>query len=308
MATKKNSVVVGVFKDRNQAEQAVDALQKAGFKDSQIGVVARDGKPVRGIKNRSTLAEEGAVGGAAVGLGAGMLAGLGVIAGVIPAIGPAIAGGILGSILSSAGLGAAAGGLIGALVGLGIPEEDAEFYEKEFKAGRIIVTVKNAARADEAMEILKRYEGYNAAMMRDVKPAARVSKSTGDKHIEVREEQLEATKRPVRKGEVRVRKEVVTEHKTIDVPVTREEVVVERRQVRGRRASAVGLEGNQDIRIPVQEEEVIVNKRPVVKEEVTIGKRQIQENKRVGGSVRREQVKVEESANVKVRRRNGNDE
>ncbi len=43
-----------------------------------------------------------------------------------------------------------------------------------------------------------------------------------------REEELEARKQRVETGEVKVRKEVHTEHKTMDVPVQREEVVVER--------------------------------------------------------------------------------
>ncbi|HYG68820.1 MAG TPA: YsnF/AvaK domain-containing protein, partial [Anaeromyxobacteraceae bacterium] len=46
--------------------------------------------------------------------------------------------------------------------------------------------------------------------------------------VPLHEEELTAEKRTREAGEVRVRKEVVTEHRTVDVPVTREEVHVER--------------------------------------------------------------------------------
>lgn len=315
MATKKNGIVVGVFKDRSQAEKAIDDLRRAGFRDTQIGIMVRDGKSVRGIKNsKGSMVEEGALGGAAVGLGAGALAGLAVLSGVIPAIGPALFAGWLGSVVSSAGAGVLTGGLIGSLIGLGIPEEDAAFYEKEFKAGRTIVTVKNAARADEARTILQHYEGYDAAWHREQKTtttttrngrsaaAAAVATTNGEQKVELKEEELRATKQQVKKGEVRVRKEVVTEHKTLEVPVTREEVVVERRPVRGRRAAA-DLEGSREIRIPVTEEQVTIEKTPVVKEEVVVGKRKVQDMKRVGGNVRHEEIRIEETGNVKARTR-----
>ncbi|MBV8234306.1 MAG: YsnF/AvaK domain-containing protein, partial [Acidimicrobiia bacterium] len=86
--------------------------------------------------------------------------------------------------------------------------------------------------------------------------------------IEVREEELQAHKQLVEAGEVRVRKEVVTEHRTLEVPVQREEVVIERHAPTG--------ELVEEIRIPVRKEQVTVEKRPVVKEEVTVGKRVVE--------------------------------
>ncbi|MGH7129004.1 MAG: general stress protein, partial [Planctomycetaceae bacterium] len=83
-------------------------------------------------------------------------------AGLLPAIGPVIAGGLLMSILASAAGGAAAGGLVGALIGLGIPEEEARFYDTEFRAGRTVVTVQAGDRYDEAFAICNRRGAYNA--------------------------------------------------------------------------------------------------------------------------------------------------
>ena len=88
----------------------------------------------------------------------------------------------------------------------------------------------------------------------------------------MKEERLHAEKRPVETGEVNVRKEVHSETKTMEVPVQREEVIIERTPVHGRAATDDIREGEQ-IRVPVREEQVNVTKEPVVTEEVKVGKR-----------------------------------
>ena len=50
--------------------------------------------------------------------------------------------------------GAAAGGLIGALVGMGVPEEDAQHFERGFQQGKVLITVQAGPDADEAREVL----------------------------------------------------------------------------------------------------------------------------------------------------------
>src|SRR5262249_15997919 len=79
-----------------------------------------------------------------------------------------------------------------------------------------------------------------------------------DRTIRLHEEQLKVTKQPVRAGEVEVRKEVHTENKTINVPVEREEVVIERRPASG--TTTGGDIRAEEIRIPVKEEKVNVSK------------------------------------------------
>src|SRR4029079_13207366 len=103
----------------------------------------------------------GAATGAVAGAGLAALWSLGISFGVIPVIGPILAAGpIAAAILSAAG-GAAAGGLLGALVGMGIPEEDAKYYEGEIHAGNTLVTVHADGRYDEAWNILLRHGAYN---------------------------------------------------------------------------------------------------------------------------------------------------
>ena len=175
MTQKKRAAIVGVFEDRRKAQQAVEELTRAGYREDQIGVVAQDGEEVAGATNTDSKGSKvaaGAATGVAAGAGVGALWALGIAAGVMPVIGPVIAGGLLASVLASAAGGAAIAGVAGALVGLGIPEDEAQHYEGEFKSGRTLVTVKAGGRNDEAWSILQR----NGAYRRDagaVHPMAR---------------------------------------------------------------------------------------------------------------------------------------
>jgi uncharacterized protein (TIGR02271 family) len=122
----------------------------------------------------------------------------------------------------------------------------------------------------------------------------------GRRVIPLREEQLRVQKQPTEAGEVGIRKQVVTEQKTIDVPVSREEVVVERHPVEPRPADRpIGSE-NEEIRVPVREEHVNVEKQPVVTGEVEVGKREIQDTERVSGEVRHEEARIEREGDVRV--------
>jgi hypothetical protein len=164
MAAVTRTIAMGVFEDRRLAQQAVQDLKSAGFADDQIGVAARDESTSvarREGESDKSYAGEGAAAGAAVGAGVGGLWAVGIAAGVLPIIGPAIAGGLLASILTSAAVGAGAGALAGALIGLGIPEEEATYYEEEFKAGRTVVSVRADGRYNEATEILQRNGAYD---------------------------------------------------------------------------------------------------------------------------------------------------
>ena len=312
-AAKQSYTVVGVFEDRVHADQAVANLKKAGFRDDQIGVAMRhaEGSADANADASGTHVESGTITGALTGLGLGALAGLGVLSGVIPVIGPAIAAGTLGVILSNAAAGAAVAGLAGALIGYGIPEEEANYYHSEFEAGRAIVTVHADGRSSEATDILRRHGAYDmstrgsvagrtAASEAPAYSAAGATKGRGSDTIQVKEERLNVEKRPVETGQVTVRKEVHTETKHIDVPVEREEIVIERTPVHGR-ATTGAIAAGEEVRIPVREEKVNVSKDAVVTEEVKVGKRVVRDTEHVTGDVRKEEVKIEQKGDVNVR-------
>lgn len=160
MAERK--VIVGVFEDRPQAEKAVNDLESAGFNENQIGFAVRrpgeQGEPKFNIgesQGASPLGK-GSLTGAATGGVVGGIAGA-LTALLIPGIGPVLAGGILAGIFGGALLGAGAGDMIGTLVDMGIAENQAKYYEQEFKEGRALVMVNTTdpqlqAKAEEIME------------------------------------------------------------------------------------------------------------------------------------------------------------
>jgi uncharacterized protein (TIGR02271 family) len=113
--------------------------------------------------------------------------------------------------------------------------------------------------------------------------------------VPVFEEELTATKTPYERGEVRVEKDVVTEERVLDVPVTEEEVHVQRRAVdRPIEAPERAFE-ERVIEVPLRGEDVELQKRVRVAEEVEISKEPVQRTERVAGKVRREEVHVEET-------------
>ena len=161
MTMTDRSTVVGVFELRSEADAAIYELQRAGFRDDQIGFIVRNedtGTPATVEDGNTTPgAAVGAVSGGIIGGVVGAAAAL-----LIPGIGPAIAGGILVAVLGGAAIGAAAGGIVGALIGMGVPEEEAHYYAGEFHSGRTLVTVRADGRQQEAINILHHYGGYDA--------------------------------------------------------------------------------------------------------------------------------------------------
>ena len=119
--------------------------------------------------------------------------------------------------------------------------------------------------------------------------------------VQLREEELRAEKRDVEAGAVNISKDVVDEQQAMEVPVTREEVYVERRPVEGREVSDRPIGEDETIRVPVHEEEVTVEKRPVVREEISVGKQAVEETERVSGTVQREEARIERTGDVEVR-------
>ena len=167
----KRSTVIGVFEDRDHAVAAIRDLYNAGFPEDRIGIARRgaDGDMVNAgaIPQQAAPAETGigsttgAVAGAVAGASMGGLVGLGILAGVIPAIGPVIAGGTLAAVLANAAGGAAIGGVLGTLTGESYPQEEANYYQAEFEAGRTIVTVDAGTRRTDAMSVIALNGGYN---------------------------------------------------------------------------------------------------------------------------------------------------
>ena len=162
------TTVVGVFKSRNDAEKAVNDLEKKGFSKNEISVITKDqgqggrggegGQGGRGGMTMTTGSSythqnigDGVTTGGAIGGLAGLLAGAGALA--IPGIGPLLAAGPIAGALT----GAVTGGVAGGLIDFGIPPESGRKYEEKVREGEIVCLVKSSSdKVDEAAEIFRR--------------------------------------------------------------------------------------------------------------------------------------------------------
>jgi len=191
------------------------------------------------------------------------------------------------------------------LMGLGLTEQEASYYNQEFEAGRTVVFVNGPDQQQEAFDILRRNGGYDASTgVTQTSGTANQSTDTDpEQRMQLREEQLRVGKQAVQTGEVGLRKEMVSEQQTVDVPVTHEEVVIERRSGSGQ-PSDTPIGEEETYRVPVREEQVSVQKQPVVREEIALGKRQVQDTQQVSETVRREEARIERKGDVNIQ---GND-
>jgi uncharacterized protein (TIGR02271 family) len=141
-----------------------------------------------------------------------------------------------------------------------------------------------------------------------VRRASSSQASTGDQTRLTRsEEEVAFGKRAVQAGEVRVGKHVETERVRESVPVSREEVHIERRPVEPGRSGEIRASAGE-IRVPIVEEEVVAEKRAVVKEELVISKERMQDEKVVETEVRKERFDIHDDRGTRDasgRRRTG---
>lgn len=256
MTTVSRPFVIAVFKDNDQAQQAIQDLMNSGFNREQIRYSVRKG----------------------------------------------------------------GGGIADDLARMGIPQQEANYYNHEFEQGHTVVTV-HTNNQQQAFNLLKKDGGFdfntsqgqqtnyagpmtNAAAANASNVAANMPGGlTNEREIQLRAEELQPQTHWVQAGEVNISKQVVSEQKTIDVPVTREEVVIEHRPVSGQPQvsdTPISASENETIRIPVGEEKVNVEKETVVTGEVTVGTRKVQETEQFTDTVKREELKVNREGDVDV--------
>jgi uncharacterized protein (TIGR02271 family) len=117
--------------------------------------------------------------------------------------------------------------------------------------------------------------------------------------IQILEEQLKVAKRWVQTGKVTVQKEVLTEEKTIKVPVKSEVLVIRNKKID---TGNIGTTENniQVIRIPLREEHIDIRKYFVNLENVKVYKRQFKEIEHISETLKKERLKVDIIGDPKV--------
>ena len=141
----------------------------------------------------------------------------------------------------------------------------------------------------------RRTEGYDT------------SGPTTDDAMTRSEEQLRVGKEQVSAGRARLRKHVVTENQTVTVPVSHEEVTLEREPItdanRGNATSGPDL-SDEEHEVQLTEERVVVDKETVPVERVRLGTETVTEDERVSEDVRKEEIDYDES-DIDRKRRSG---
>jgi len=127
-------------------------------------------------------------------------------------------------------------------------------------------------------------------------PKGYVAGAPGEQTMPLVEEQIVANRNRAQAGQVDITKDIQEREQSFDVPVTHEEVDIRERPVD--RPSDTPPSGKGEIRVPVYEEDVNVEKRPHVYGEVDVSKHQVTEQKHVSGTVRREVPHVEEHGDI----------
>jgi uncharacterized protein (TIGR02271 family) len=247
--------IVGTFSSEQEVLFAIEGLKRQGYRETDMMVVAENRSSIPMVTSQTGVMVE-----------ADMQV-------------STLAGAMMNSYFTmlTGGLGnTQSNPLSGRLIERGLPEYTAKQCEAEINKGKIILLVDTNGAYDNSS-----YQTYE--------------ESQAPRAVRLREEQLEVIKERVQVGELQVHKEVVEEQRTIQVPLLREEVYVERRPVIDGKFDSSPFTEDEVIRIPIIEERVEVMKTPVIVEEVIVGKRRIQETKQVQDTIKKEEARIERS-------------
>ncbi len=272
-STATTNRVIAFFKDRSRAYEAVTKLKEAGFTSDEIGIMYNEstsaGSDIAGTTRKDESFWEK-----------------------------------LKDFFSGESHDDTAYDYRDSVSDMNWDQDRAEYYRSGIAAGGALVSVAGA-RAQEARRILEsaggelRETGFAGTSQSNIGASRDRSLTDQDYRIQLRGEVLRTYKDRVKRGEVRLRKDVITENQTVQVPVTREELVVERVPASGAQVSGE-IGSDKEIRVPLSEERARVEKQPVVNEEVRVGKRAVQNTQQVSGDVRREELRVDKDGDIDV--------
>jgi uncharacterized protein (TIGR02271 family) len=287
--TDVEPVVIGLFPDASDARRAMNALREHHFSAQEVAAAFREPVPARVEGAEGSLPPRGS------GQWFGQLRQLyhgndrvddtrrGGFAEVAPQAAPTEFESMLAQ--------------------LDLTPQDEQILDRDLERGGAIVTVKAGPRTQEARTLLEE-RGARIVHARNPEapaatapaPAPVVSSApfttpqqADPDHIQLFGEVLRVRKEKVNAGEVHVRKESVTHMETVQVPVTREHLVVEHSGESGR------TDAENAIRVPLSEERVHIDKDTVLREEYKVGKREVTQNESVSDSVRKERLLIEDA-------------
>jgi len=210
--------------------------------------------------------------------------------------------------------------------GMGLSHDESEEYRRQVESGKLVLYVDS----DYGDSYEKHNQSYNqtsgvndnqydrtgveanrdhndhlsdkgSLSRTDRTGVTETNSDTEEERLRLHEERLNVDKERVQTGEVNVSKHVVEDQQSIEVPVEREEVYVERRKV-DHNASGTDafVDENDSIHVPLSEEKVVVSKEDVVSEEIVVGKRKVRDTETVSETVRREEADIDEGTDTRT--------
>jgi stress response protein YsnF len=208
---------------------------------------------------------------------------------------------------------------------LALPGEQRQQYQHELEAGSFLLLVEPEGRPLEVRDLLHRYGAYHVFLPLEI---------GGERIVPVLKETVQLQKEIVAIGEIRIHKRIITEDRTFTIPVTREEVTIERipyqqpapppgtqlvtpetsrnefNQREQLAPPALHVPRDEDttealhdsgvLRILVHEEQVLIRKQPVVVEEIVLHKQAVEETMHIVEPVKHEEVSIEQVGHVPI--------
>jgi len=209
-------------------------------------------------------------------------------------------------------------GTVQKLGSLGFTDQEARLYQGRLQEGNTIVVAEAGNGSVQPIDILLQAGAENIDMSKQGQGAQYYqslpannrqygpydqdlgrARSADEARLILRREELIANKQAVQAGEVTVRKTVHEHQQEIPVTLQHEEVTIERRPLEGPVSEADLAAGEQTIRVPVYEEQVQLQKQ-VRGEEFVVNKQAVQEQRTVQGTVRHENVEVDQAGNIEI--------
>ncbi len=117
-----------------------------------------------------------------------------------------------------------------------------------------------------------------------------------DAKILLREEELDISKKWTKTGDVTIYKEIIQEEKKVIVPVTREEIVIQKRVLNATDPNASDIKP-EIIRIPLSEEQIQVSKHKVILNDISAYKHKIEETLHIDETLKKEKLHLDVMGN-----------
>ncbi len=162
-------MILGIFPNREDADEALFHLTDNGFKTNEISVIANEERMDK-YRSKESGGDSILTGGILGGLAGLLIASAPV---VVPGIGILVAGPL--TVLTGFAMGAVTGGLLGALVDLGMSEGQAKRYEKRIKEGGVLLAVPvNEKTEEKARKIMKEHNAEELTIIHSAEESATI--------------------------------------------------------------------------------------------------------------------------------------